>query len=112
MMKPTACLLFTMGDVAGIGPEVLVKAWPELTVLCRPVVVGDVGWLRRALALVGSGAEVVEVKSPDELTPHAQCMPCLQATAQDLEGVVPGEVSAAAGRGVRFSVQRHRLDDE
>ena len=38
-----------MGDVAGIGPEVLAKAWTELTALCRPIVVGDISWMRRAL---------------------------------------------------------------
>src|SRR5439155_4385534 len=34
-------LLLTMGDVAGIGPEVIARAWPALQGFCRPVVVGD-----------------------------------------------------------------------
>lgn len=34
-------LLITMGDVAGIGPEIIAKAWPRLGEWCQPTVVGD-----------------------------------------------------------------------
>ena len=44
-------LILTMGDVAGIGPEIIARAWPELQSICRAIVVGDPGWLRRGLAL-------------------------------------------------------------
>src|SRR5206468_2064699 len=54
-------LLLTMGDVAGIGPEIIAKAWPDLLPLCRPVVVGDPGWLGRALDLVKQPARVQAV---------------------------------------------------
>ena len=76
-MPERPLLLLTMGDVAGIGPEIIAKAWPELVALCRPVVVGDANWLRRALALVGSPAHVVELHAPEEARPTAQpdCWP-------------------------------------
>lgn len=35
-------LLIALGDVAGIGPEIVLKAWPRLVEICRPIVVGDV----------------------------------------------------------------------
>src|SRR5215475_5756761 len=54
-------LLITLGDVAGIGPEIVARAWPELLPLCRPVVVGDVQALRGAIDLVGSPAAVEAV---------------------------------------------------
>lgn len=91
-------LLITLGDVAGIGPEVVAKAWPELLPLCRPVVIGNARWLARALELVGSTARVVEVRRPDEVEPTAQRMPCLEGSTQDLSAVTPGQVTAAAGR--------------
>jgi 4-hydroxythreonine-4-phosphate dehydrogenase len=91
-------LLFTMGDVAGIGPEVLARAWPELTALCQPIVVGDIGWMRWADALIGRGSEVVEIRAPSEAPPRADRIPCIQATAQRLAGLQPGHVSAQAGR--------------
>ena len=49
-MKKAPRLLLTMGDVAGIGPEVIARAWPALFPFCRPVVVGDPGWLREPCA--------------------------------------------------------------
>ena len=41
-------LLLTMGDVAGIGPEIIARAWPDLSRFCQPIVVGDPGWMRKA----------------------------------------------------------------
>src|SRR5437588_7824234 len=97
-MKTLPRLLITMGDVAGIGPEIIARAWPELIGVCRPVVVGDGGWLRRGLDLVGSGARVVAVGHPAEREAAADVVPCLAGSEQDLGGVQTGRVSAAAGR--------------
>jgi 4-hydroxythreonine-4-phosphate dehydrogenase len=87
-----------MGDVAGIGPEIIARGWGELNRLCRPVVVGDPGWLRRAVNLVGAAVRVVPVEHPAEAEPAPDLAPCLTATRQDLAGVEPGRVQAAAGR--------------
>lgn len=91
-------LLMTLGDVAGIGPEIVARAWPELLAICRPVVLGDVRWLRRALDLVGSPARVVEVRLPEEIEPTERMLPCVAASTQDLTDVPTGEITAAAGR--------------
>ncbi len=91
-------LLITLGDVAGIGPEVVARAWPMLPELCRPVVVGDPSWLRRGLEVTGTPGTVVVVRHPDEAEPTADRLPCLPATQQDLSRIVPGKVTAEAGR--------------
>src|SRR5262249_15320239 len=91
-------LLITMGDVAGIGPEVISRAWPELTSLARPVVVGDPRWMEWAVALVGSRAKVAAVAAPGEIEPDAEVIPCLPGSKQTLSGVEVGHVSAAAGK--------------
>ena len=91
-------LLITMGDVAGIGPEIIAKAWPALNDLCRPVVVGDPDWMRRAVTLVKSTTSVREIRDPGEGKPDSQSIPCLLASEQDLSQVQPGHVSAAAGK--------------
>src|SRR5262245_56576523 len=95
---PRRRLLITMGDVAGIGPEVIARGWPDLHALCRPAVVGDPTWLERAFRLVGSTVRVRRVRHPEETTPTPEVAPCLQATQQDLGRVRPGEVRAEAGR--------------
>ena len=97
-MNQTPRLLVTMGDVAGIGPEVIARAWPELNDLCRPVVVGDIEWLRRSLALIGSPARVIEVQRPDQLEPSSEVVPCLPGSGQDLSAIAPGQLHAEAGR--------------
>jgi 4-hydroxythreonine-4-phosphate dehydrogenase len=91
-------LLMTMGDVAGIGPEIIAKAWPALNDLCRPVVVGDPDWLRKALEQVKAPAEVREIQDLQGAKPEPGKIPCLRASDQDLSHVEAGRVSAAAGR--------------
>ncbi len=95
---PLPRLLLTMGDVAGIGPEIIAKAWDKLLPLGQPVVVGDPGWLRRGLDLAGSRAQVKVVSRVDEVEPSVELIPCLNGSTQDLSQVKVGQVSAAAGR--------------
>lgn len=73
MSTPLPKLLVTLGDVAGIGPEIVAAAWPRLTQHCQPVVVGD----------------------PARLPAH---IPTVNPSSADLSGVKLGQVSAAAGR--------------
>jgi 4-hydroxythreonine-4-phosphate dehydrogenase len=91
-------LLITLGDVAGIGPEIIARAWPDLLALCRPAIVGDPLWVQRGLELIGSRARVQVIEHPSEAEPGADVLPCLQGSAQDLRDVQPGRVGAAAGR--------------
>jgi 4-hydroxythreonine-4-phosphate dehydrogenase len=91
-------LLITMGDVAGIGPEIIAKAWPELMAVCSPVVVGDPGWLRWALQAANSPAVVMEIRSLEVINPSLENIPCLRGSGQNLQGVRPGNVHAAAGQ--------------
>ena len=95
MRHPT--LLMTLGDVAGIGPEIVVKAWPSLFPASRPVVVGDEAVVRDAAALWQPNLRVVRVNSVSEAAPDEGTLPVLQATGRNLSGVRPGAVSAEAG---------------
>lgn len=97
-MKHRPRLLITLGDVAGIGPEVVVKAWQELTNLCQPIVVGDAGWLKRALAAARSPLRLVTIPTLDRAPDERSTILCLQGTATDLSDVAIGKVSAPAGR--------------
>src|SRR5579862_6843045 len=58
----------TMGDPAGVGPEVIVKALEEQEpyTLSRPLVVGDAGRLRKAAAICKVNVEVSPVRSPSD----------------------------------------------
>jgi 4-hydroxythreonine-4-phosphate dehydrogenase len=64
----TPFIAVTMGDGAGVGPEVVVGALvePEIAELCRPVVIGDAQRLRAAAQVLGVDADVVAVDSVEE----------------------------------------------
>jgi 4-hydroxythreonine-4-phosphate dehydrogenase len=87
-------LFITMGDVAGIGPEIIAAGWPQLLAICRPVVIGDPAWLHRAAKVVGVRLEVVPVDVPSS----AAVVPCLSASSADLSAVEWGRITAAGGR--------------
>ena len=57
-MKPI--LAITMGDPAGIGPEITVRALnrKETYEKCRPVVTGDAAIMRQAVQLLGFDLQV------------------------------------------------------
>ncbi|WP_246530622.1 4-hydroxythreonine-4-phosphate dehydrogenase PdxA [Streptomyces bathyalis] len=66
--RPLPVIAVTMGDGAGIGPEVIVPALlhPETLRDCRPVVIGDAERLRQAAAIRGIDCAVVPVDSADD----------------------------------------------
>ncbi len=58
-----------MGDPAGIGPEVIVKALlnPQIQAVCNPVVIGDQAVMKEAVQLCGVSVNLATVSSiPDE----------------------------------------------
>jgi 4-hydroxythreonine-4-phosphate dehydrogenase len=93
-----------MGDVAGIGPEIVARACEDAAVraCCRPLVVGDPQILRRALRQIGSAAAVREQDSPnsagDDRGQIACWNPLAPNTAAGLSAVEPGVLDARAGR--------------
>ena len=65
-MKPK--LAITMGDPAGIGPEIVVRALShqETYEKCRPIVMGDAKIINKAVNLLGLDLEVRPVTKVDE----------------------------------------------
>jgi 4-hydroxythreonine-4-phosphate dehydrogenase len=65
MTRPVVAI--TMGDAAGVGPEVIVKALAreEVYERCRPLVVGDAGRIRRAVDITGVHLDVASVAGPE-----------------------------------------------
>lgn len=96
-------LALTLGDAAGIGPEIIVQAFRDDPGLMRgSFVAGDAAMLRRAAACVQRAGEpsceVVVISHPRQAwgVPPGR-VPVLQVAT--LAGVAPwGQVSAAAGR--------------
>ncbi|MGV8803931.1 MAG: 4-hydroxythreonine-4-phosphate dehydrogenase PdxA [Polaromonas sp.] len=97
-------LLITMGDAAGIGPEIIARAFAEEPgALAGCVVVGDVATLRRASALTAatSGRLALPVARLDALSDAASVPPnCIGVLQKcELPELVPyGLISALAGK--------------
>ena len=99
MQKPIA---ITLGDAAGIGPEIIAKAFrdaPELTRGC--FVVGDLASMRRAVQWISAGriAQPVALieNAAEALDMPPNCLPLLQVGSL-AQPVLPGRLSAEAGR--------------
>jgi 4-hydroxythreonine-4-phosphate dehydrogenase len=101
----------TMGDAAGIGPEIIAKAYLQQPALMRgSFVIGDVACMRiAAAALTAAGVpslpvlRLASVPMSDELAPR--CIPVLQE-GDALGPVLPGQLSATAGRFAGCCVMR------
>ncbi len=67
-------IALTLGDVAGIGPEVVVRACLDnrVRIACQPVVIGHPEIVRRVIAYVGAKVEVAEMSQPDDRVPLGQ----------------------------------------
>lgn len=91
-------LLITMGDAAGVGPEIIARGWSDLNAVCRPVVIGDLARVRWALDLLGIRAETRVVCDASEVQPQPDLIPCLPGSKETISGIHPGRVSAAAGK--------------
>jgi 4-hydroxythreonine-4-phosphate dehydrogenase len=93
-------IAITIGDPAGVGPEVTAKALAcqEVWDCCRPLVIGDAGVMERATALLEDDlafhpiSRVTQARfdpaTPDLLDLHNVALASLQ----------PGRVSASAGQ--------------
>lgn len=106
-------LALTIGDVAGIGPEITAKALlghDDLRAKCVPVVIGDEAAMRKGVANVGGDPDSVRViSSVAEATNTPGTIELLQ-TGPSLEGVELGVLSPEAGDGsYRFVVEACRL---
>lgn len=88
----------TMGDAAGIGPEIIAKSFAnhDLSTLARAVVVGDAGRLRKVADLLGLDVRVRPIASMEEARFERGVIDCfdLQLIPEDLPF---GKLSAVAG---------------
>lgn len=98
----------TMGDPAGVGPEIVARACAEPGVrqTCRPVVIGAAATMSEALALVGSPLSLHAVTDVGECRWDGATLEVLDLANVDMAALPRGEVSAAAGRAAYEYIER------
>jgi 4-hydroxythreonine-4-phosphate dehydrogenase len=105
-------LAITMGDPAGVGPEVTVKALAgdnALYALARPLVIGDAGVLREAAAAAGLDVPIRPLEDPQR--PEAAPYDGTDVDVLDLANVDAadwawGKLSAGSGRAAMEYIER------
>lgn len=88
-----------MGDPAGIGAEIIVKAFAddELKTVCQPIIIGDSGHISEAANECGIDFEFIEVAVGGEI-PRDASLPVV-CNLDNLKGDFPrGKESALAGK--------------
>jgi 4-phospho-D-threonate 3-dehydrogenase / 4-phospho-D-erythronate 3-dehydrogenase len=105
---PRPLLAITMGDPAGVGPEVTVKGLADgaLLEICRPLVIGDKVVLEAAVRAAGLTVPIRAVKRVEDATFEPGGIDVL-----DLDNVDPsqwqwGKLSAASGRASMAYVEK------
>jgi 4-hydroxythreonine-4-phosphate dehydrogenase len=102
-------ITITMGDPAGIGPEIIVTALSDLTIRtsCRPLVLGDRRTMQRALTVCKSDLQLMPVISPAEaagLPPTT--IPLLEISQLDEADIAYGQPSERSGDAVYRYIRR------
>ncbi|WP_331773336.1 4-hydroxythreonine-4-phosphate dehydrogenase PdxA (plasmid) [Embleya sp. NBC_00888] len=111
---PRPIIAITMGDAAGVGPEIVVKALGGSAALLPflPFVVGDAARLRRAAELTGVDLRVNPVASPEDGIYQPGTVDCLDL-ANIPEDLPFGQLSPVAGEGAyRYVEAATRLASE
>ena len=101
-------LAITLGDPAGIGPEVVLKALQhgEVFAACRPLVIGDRGVLDRAAAWLDVRPRYEGIVDIGGGSYEEGTVPLLDLANVELAEAPVGEVSAVAGRAAVEYVMR------
>jgi 4-hydroxythreonine-4-phosphate dehydrogenase len=97
----------TMGDPAGVGPEVVMKALarPEAYALCRPLVIGDTRQLARAKSVLKSTMDVRSIERPEQAKFKPGIVDCIDLALAPAD-IPYGKVSAVAGEAAYRYIER------
>lgn len=104
-MKPI--LAITMGDPAGIGPEIVVKALSNKDVYkkCRPLVTGDPLVINNAIQILNLPLFVNTISKVSDAKFTYGCIDVYPVNCNDISSIEYGKVSATAGDAAFSSIK-------
>lgn len=94
----------TMGDPAGIGPEVIAKAYPDVCDSSRPIVIGDADVLSDAIDICNASLSVEPVDTVADARFNANRIPVLDL--DNVDRLVHGEVREEYGAASLAYIER------
>ncbi|MBI4861078.1 MAG: 4-hydroxythreonine-4-phosphate dehydrogenase PdxA [Candidatus Riflebacteria bacterium] len=107
-MEAPPLIAITMGDPAGVGPEVIVKALATGRWLARArlIVVGDSRVIAGAARQAGLDLVIRPCTAPPDAGSPEPGIDVLELANAAPETIVPGQVSAATGRAAMEAIER------
>ncbi|MFO7658562.1 MAG: 4-hydroxythreonine-4-phosphate dehydrogenase PdxA [Bacteroidales bacterium] len=104
-------LAVTMGDPAGIGPEIALKTIPAQRIreICRPVLIGNYEIIRRTEDMLKSGTRLSVIERVNEADFQHNIVNIIDVSSPDVHKIGYGEISAAAG-DIAFRVVTTAID--
>lgn len=96
--KPITAI--TMGDPAGIGPEICIGTVLEHETydVCRPFIIGSIAILKRAAKVLGKDLQYHKINDPSEVNYEYGVIDVLETGIYDTDSLVWGEVQELAGK--------------
>jgi 4-hydroxythreonine-4-phosphate dehydrogenase len=110
-MTERPILAATMGDPAGIGPEICVRAAlsAEVRDLSRSFIIGDARILERALSVCGLSATLNRIGGPEDLADRPGTIDVLHQDSADPDALRMGQVQPLGGQAA-FAAIRTSID--
>ncbi len=101
-MERKPLIVITMGDPAGIGPEIIAKVIDsdDVLSLCRPVVIGDAGVLKKLIKEMRLSVAVNSIASLDRADPAKGKLEVLDLANVNLAAHQWGKPDASSGNAV------------
>lgn len=92
-------LAVTMGDPAGIGPEIAAKVFcqPQIYEQCRPLLVGNAWLMQKAFDLIQSGLKINVVSNAKDAVFQVGIMDVYDLPVDNPEQIKFGKISVEAG---------------
>ena len=106
--KPKVTIAITMGDAAGIGPEIIVKALERkgLRRQSLPVVIGDAATMEQALTIARSRLRIQPISEIEQARDDPESIPVLDLKNIDLLKLKHGRVDPMPGKAAVEYIQK------
>jgi len=108
MTKSKPIIGITMGDPAGIGPEIAAKTFAkkEIYNICRPIIIGDANAMNQAVQIANVKLNIRSMSEVSEATFKFGTMDVFDLKNVDMKQLEPGKISAMAGEAAFQAVKK------
>jgi 4-hydroxythreonine-4-phosphate dehydrogenase len=103
-------LALTLGEPAGIGPDITLKAWQQRDALALPAfyVLGDPSLMAQRAKILGLDIPIAEVRPEEAISRFAHALPVV--TTGDAATALPGRPDGSSAQAVIASIRQAVAD--